>query len=131
MASELLPCPKCGRGVTGRLCGGPAAYGCREWDYEVECECGLMWDISPGDVDDKEAVRQGIEAWNERVERTCRPLRSSQRYLDSSSSRWYFFDLCSSCGYTLRRVYPLVRPFDLPRHCPGCGSRIEGEDDGR
>lgn len=115
MSDELKPCPKCGQPVTGRLCGGPAAYGCREWDYEVECECGIIWDFSPGDVDEEEAVRRGIEAWNERCERVCRPR--------VGVGGWF----CSECGVFVNNdCIADAQRWIAPRYCPNCGAKIEG-----
>lgn len=111
MSDELKPCPKCGQPVTGGLCGGPAAYGCREWEYEVECGCGLLWSCSPGDVDEDEAVRRGVKEWNARAERTCRKVPGKMHFGERRPK-------CSECGYGLgdsRWVY-----------CPKCGARIEG-----
>ena len=32
---KLKPCPLCGREVSGHVCGGVAAFGCGEWEYET------------------------------------------------------------------------------------------------
>lgn len=118
MTVDLRPCPKCGQGVTGRLGGGPAAYGCREWEYEVECSCGLLWSCSPGDVDEEEAVRRGIEAWNERFERTCR-MRPTHEGPDANG---YVTFECDECGF--ETFYAVdCEPYGW---CAGCGARIEG-----
>ena len=111
MARELLPCPKCGQPVTGRLGGGPAAYGCREWEYEVECSCGLLWSCSPGDVDEEEAIRRGIEAWNERFERTCHRVPGKMYYGERRPK-------CSECGYGLGD--------SRWSYCPSCGAKVVG-----
>lgn len=70
MSKELKPCPKCNGEVHGKLCGGRAAYGCMEWEYEVECSCGILFDVDLPDVPEEEAEHLGIEAWNKRYERT-------------------------------------------------------------
>ena len=115
MSEEIKPCPKCGQPVTGRLCGGPAAYGCREWDYEVECECGLVWDFSPGDVDEEEAVRRGIEAWNARAERTCR--------IDGVCGGGN----CVTTTYRLSCGHSAVMPEGTRfGYCPNCGAKVMG-----
>ena len=113
MARELLPCPKCGRGVTGWLCGGTAAYGCREWEYEVECRCGLLWSCSPGDVDEEEAIRRGVEAWNERFEHTC--------HVRTGVGGWF----CSACSVFVNNdCIADAQRWIAPCYCPNCGAKM-------
>ena len=65
---KLKPCPLCGREVSGHVCGGVAAFGCGEWEYEIECSCGLLYNNGPWDTQDA-AVRGGIMGWNRRWQR--------------------------------------------------------------
>lgn len=119
MSDELKPCPKCGQPVTGGLCGGPAAYGCREWEYEVECGCGLLWSCSPGDVDEDEAVRRGVQEWNARAERTCRWVPFDEGH-SIAGPGWS----CSECGLELGLENVFV--VEWCYCCPGCGSKVVG-----
>ena len=61
--SELKPCPKCGCAVMGRVYGGPAAFGCGEYEYEVCCGCGIQWNDGPFDTAE-EAMSEGARGWN-------------------------------------------------------------------
>ena len=64
--SELKPCPKCGGEVKGYVCGGAAAFGCGEHEFEVCCACGIRFDAGPYETAE-EAERKGVEAWNRRA----------------------------------------------------------------
>ena len=61
----MLPCPKCGRAVVGKAYGGNAAFGCGEYDFEIECECGVMFNVGPFDTE-AEALEGGERLWDER-----------------------------------------------------------------
>ena len=102
MSDSLRPCPKCGQPVTGGLGGGLAAYGCREWEYEVECGCGLLWSCSPG----------------ERFERTCRMVPTHE----GSDANGYVTFECEECGFETFYAED-CEPYGW---CAGCGARIEG-----
>lgn len=95
--SELKPCPKCnGDSFTARVCGGVAAFGCAEYVYEVECSCGLSFCVDCSSETKEEAEREGIEAWNNRVERTCNPIAK----FNYDDTPWPTM-VCSECGRRL------------------------------
>lgn len=66
MTEELKPCPLCGTKVDGHVCGGEDRFGCGEWEYEIECECGLLFTRGPHDTPE-ETETEAIKAWNRRV----------------------------------------------------------------
>ena len=97
--NELKPCPFCGSDDVGPItfkgCDGVV------WDEFIACGgCG--------------ATAETAEAWNTRVERTCR--------LDAN-------DVCSSCGACIQRithsVYEMGDGFACsPKYCPNCGAKV-------
>lgn len=67
MSEELKQCPLCGSEVHGHVCGGVAAFGCGEWEYEIECECGILF--NPGTYETpEEAEDKATTIWNRRTE---------------------------------------------------------------
>lgn len=68
---ELEPCPLCGSKVHGYVCGGADEFGFEEYQFEVNCLCGLSFESDTYNTE-KEAERKGVEAWNARHNRrTC------------------------------------------------------------
>lgn len=107
MTSELKPCPFCGgeavetiAGVSCTKCGGTMhggiQYGGADWDK----------------------VR---DAWNTRVERTCR--------LDCWFGEWY----CTACGElvgtcdTASKLHVGGNAVELWSYCPQCGAKVVSE----
>lgn len=89
--TELKPCPCCGPKafiIPTTKCDPPIGEHC--WTAKLRChECGL--NISRTAATEKEALDQVIEAWNTRVERTCKPKslwtnKSRSRSNDGSES---------------------------------------------
>ena len=98
--TSLLPCP---------FCGGEAAlhsyaqFGVH-WVSCTECK---------GDTEPSSSSKQAIEAWNKRVERTCKPAKNKHGFLNC----------CSECGRTLIKTAGV-----LYNYCPNCGARVEGSE---
>lgn len=64
--TTLLPCPKCGREVKGYVCGCAGAFGCGEYEYEIDCQCGILWNSNGCCDTPEEAECEGIREWNRR-----------------------------------------------------------------
>ena len=75
-------------------------------DGEVDCMGGMLFD-TPEDA---------TEAWNTRVERTCKPF-TRQRQPCSNCGAFVSLDAAMDCIATL----PV-------RHCPLCGAKVVGHD---
>lgn len=67
---ELKPCPICGGKVEGRLRGGYDRFGCDEFSAEVECRCGLTFDVPC--VSEETWESELASAWNARSGEKCR-----------------------------------------------------------
>ena len=116
LGQELKPCPLCGNKVHWNVCGGLAAFGCGEWEFEVDCQCGLNFNSGPYDCKE-DAERNGIDAWNTRHEKTCR--------IDMNTYEQGGIVKCDACEkriptknrstYTVEAKYP---------YCPWCGARL-------
>lgn len=114
---ELKPCPFCGG--TPLLNPGPYDWDCGGRYYysaSIECACGLTLEVdNPGPKvytdDDGEALGFAIDAWNTRVERTCRNV---DEYADAG------FFTCGACGFG-RNGIELT-----PNYCPACGAKVIG-----
>lgn len=113
--NELKPCPKCNDQVSGHLCGGPAAFGCTEYEYEAECKCGLTFTHTCRSEESGDAEREGIEAWNTRYKRTC-----TIEYQVSTGFHLEDDVISLSCGH---EVYGTVKGWH-PRFCEACGAEV-------
>jgi len=93
----------------------------RDWDYLGEHEHAMIADL----VDDiaatlgsgtltAEQVREAIEAWNTRHERTCKVV--GVRYDET----WDEYCIDLSCGCQLWRDYE-----EPPSYCEECGAKIQ------
>ncbi len=107
MTDELMPCPKCNHEVQGVVTGGQAAYGCGEYNYQIECACGIMFDTTRSYETPEEAEAEGIREWNTRYKRTCRIIM-----LDGSPS-------CSECKAEMGAYND--------RFCGWCGAEVISE----
>lgn len=95
MATEMKPCPFCGRNVVLEREGSTYRAGCDE-------DCPACNDNWFG------VAEEAIEAWNMRHERTC-------TYDEGEN-----YDLiCSACGWNRRGA------LNIPNYCPHCGARVE------
>lgn len=104
----LKPCPKCGNEVKGYVNGCCGAFGCGEWDYEVECKCGLLWNAFGCYETEQEAEEMGIKAWNDRYEPTC-------RIIGERDSLGYMSIVCSVCKSPMD---------DDDNFCSKCGAKV-------
>ena len=99
--NDLKPCPLCGNKVHWNVCGGVAAFGCGEYEFEVSCQCGILF--NSGTYDSKEdAWRNGVDAWNTRGERTVK-LRDSDRCPDCRKLVGTDENYCAWCGAKVER----------------------------
>ena len=98
--SELKPCPFCG--------GEAELHGFHDLYWVVEC---VRCYASANDCDTEQ---DAIEAWNTRVERTCRVTRASRKYVLSDGTE-LFDDGCSECNGYLQAD---------DNYCPNCGARV-------
>lgn len=64
-SDELKPCPLCGREVYGKACGAGSFFS-DEYEYEIECSCGLMFDYGPCRTPE-EAEAEAVKLWNTRA----------------------------------------------------------------
>lgn len=65
--SEMKPCPKCGRNARGHVEEYDSAFGCDEYWFVAECECGITFYFNEvSDNSPKTVFVEGIEAWNDR-----------------------------------------------------------------
>jgi hypothetical protein len=62
---ELKPCPLCGKEVYGQLCGGSGLFS-DEYEYEIECKCGLLFNAGPFRTP-KKAKAETVKMWNRRT----------------------------------------------------------------
>lgn len=62
---ELKPCPLCGGVVHGRSCGGDSLFG-DEYEFEIECKCGLLFTWGPFRTPEK-AKAETVKMWNRRI----------------------------------------------------------------
>ena len=92
MSERLLPCPFCG--------GEAIVFGYHDVFWEAEC---LRCHGAAGDYETK---AEAIDAWNTRVERTCRDIGGLTDFE------------CSSCGYALTGIR------EMWKFCPDCGARV-------
>ena len=116
MAGELRCCPFCG----GEAHAALAAYASGATAHVVCDACGAkVYGYGRGE----RGLRDAVESWNRRAERTCRIVVSVDRNPASYGGRVH---RCSSCGKAL--------PGSLFRngwtkldYCPRCGARVTEE----
>lgn len=123
MSEKLKPCPFCGveASVKYAAIGKGSAKGywvsCDNGDCREDIECATY-------AFDTEA--EAIEAWNRRVERTCRMERVAWHDTvgDHEIKRHKF--VCSSCGLELEADFTpsLKYPY---LYCPKCGAKAVDE----
>ena len=114
---ELKPCPLCGNKVHWNVCGGLAAFGCGEYEFEVSCQCGLNFNSGPYDCKE-DAEHNGIVAWNTRHEREgCVSVEKS--------GPCYTVYHYSCCGYEHAESKTDFSATEIPaNYCPNCGAKI-------
>lgn len=105
MSEELRPCPFCG----GEAHAALAAYASGATAHVVCNGCGAK---VLGYGRGERGLRDAVESWNRRAERTCHYV------YDREICAWR----CSECG-------GLEPVGDHVRYCPDCGARIEEEVD--
>ena len=116
---SLLPCP---------FCGGNPDIHARHWtngnhEWWISCiKCFSETTI----FDNPE---EAIEAWNTRVERTCKP---TGEWVRISQTQLVKHKHCI-CGYELGMDEHDEWPFDverleeMPNYCPACGAKVVEE----
>lgn len=124
-SSLMDTCPFCGGrawiqyweyptcdGMEGRaVCGGCHVSTSRDF------QSGRTTYIPTGeDITKPLLIKQVIETWNRRAERTCRAVRVSG--LDAKRGDNRAWPVCSECGRAVRAN---------DRYCPNCGAKVVNE----
>ena len=114
---RLKDCPFCGGKAV--LNHGHIISATGQCLANVKCsECGIASRVVWSTDSPEEAVKEAIEAWNRRAERTAKaitvmhPVVGSDRTIAGTS--------CENCGN-------IVNIFD--NYCPGCGAKLDWSDD--
>ena len=120
MSEELKPCPFCGGEARFETYGGTAcAVVCQT------CGCGTpTMRLDDGMI--------AADLWNHRAERTCRVEEDTKR---ASQTQLVVTKSCSECGHCFgaethyERMFEgmVLNEIELPRYCPRCGAKVEGE----
>ena len=109
MAEELRPCPFCG----GEAHAALAAYASGATAHVVCDGCGAkVYGYSRGE----RGLRDAVESWNRRSERTCRmgaPIDGEYR--------------CGECGHLNRETYRADKGWYPPEYCAHCGAKAVDE----
>lgn len=108
---NLKPCPFCGGEAV--LNHGHMITATGQYLANVKCsECGIATRVVWSTDSPEEAVKEAIEAWNKRAERTAKV----ETYTDDQQETW---SVCE-CG---TEVYPYYT------YCPCCGAKLDWSDD--
>ena len=109
METEIRACPFCG----GEAHAALAAYAGGATAHVVCDGCGAkVYGYGRGEL----GLRDAVESWNRRAERTCRVVRGGE----PSQTGVPRERRCSECGGTLTR---------FGSYCHHCGARVVGDDD--
>ena len=116
-SEQLLPCPFCG----GEAHAALAAYAGGATAHVVCDACGAK---VYGYGRDERGLRDAVERWNRRAERTCRVGCYPPGYEDN-----LHYEVCSECGTILTANRPGDSHAARASYCPSCGARVVGTDD--
>ena len=109
MTNDLRPCPFCG----GEAHAALAAYASGATAHVVCDGCGAkVYGYSRGE----RGLRDAVESWNRRAERTCHVESSHEEEGDGCYS---YFEYELTCGHETAWGDQLP-----PSYCPECGRRV-------
>ncbi len=135
MAETLKPCPFCGGEARLVVCDSEGNV--HDESYEADPYSGLSYAIVHGSDDCcgecpvstsdllpwlYETREEATAAWNRRVERTCRIVRSVDR---NPASYGGLVHRCSSCGKAFPKQF-FSNGWTRLNYCPTCGARVTG-----